>query len=299
MSDLPFGSYLRFLELASRPDDAIPLAESALLIGDITQPALDHRRYQRMLDGLAIEVRSELGYSGHAPLHPRSLAERSTAERVLNAMRDVLAGREGFHGNQQDYYEPENSYLNVVLETRTGLPITLSIVYIEVARRLGVPLAGVGLPAHFMAKWPLDEDEGGDIYIDAFSGGRLLDETMARRFVLRLLSSGDEPVRFDPRWTAPLSTRAILTRLLVNLKAVYLHRGESALALEIVERLVALRPDMPEELRDRGLLRLAMGEPLLAAADIAAYAERSPSAPELGRLRRRLDGLREVRVKLN
>lgn len=298
MEDVPFASYLRFANLVGRPDREISLAEGALLIADGAYPDLDHHHYQRMLDALANSVRKELGVKA-GRLHPSQRADRATAERVLNAMRDVLTGREGFHGNERNYYDPANSYLNAVLDTRAGLPITLSIVYIEVARRIGVPLVGVGLPAHFMAKWPLNGDAGGDIYVDAFHAGRLLDETMARRFALHLITSAGGQLQFDPAWTRALSNRAILTRLLTNLKAVYLHQGKTALALDIIDRLITLRPDLAEEVRDRGLLRLALGEPLLAAADIATYAERAPQAPEISRLKRRLGSLREVRAKLN
>ena len=95
---------------------------------------------------------------------------------------------------------------------------------------------------------------------------------------------------FDPRWTRPVGARAILSRMLLNLKTVYLMRGETRLAFEAAERLVALRPDLHAELRDRGLLRLALGEHLLGAADIATYVERAPTAPEVSRLRRQALG---------
>jgi regulator of sirC expression with transglutaminase-like and TPR domain len=290
---------LRFARYAELADDQMDLAEGALLIAELAYPGLSHIRYQRQLDKLAGEVQDELGLAGGETLALATAAGRACAERTLAALREVLAGREGFHGNPQEYYEPQNSFLNDVIDRRTGLPITLSVVYIEVARRIGAPLVGVGLPAHFVAKWPLEADEGGDLFIDAFNGGEIMNMAQCRRFVARLMSAHMGGPLIDARWFEPVSARALLTRMLANLKLVYLHEGATVQALEAVDRLVVLRPDLPMELRDRGLLRLACGEPLLAAADIAAYAERAPDAPELGRLRRRLNELTEVRVKLN
>jgi regulator of sirC expression with transglutaminase-like and TPR domain len=295
----PFTPLLRFASFAARPDARLELAEGALMMADVAYPEINAAHYQRRIDALANVARESLG-SGLVRLqNPRMLRQRAWASRVLETLRETLAEREGLTGNDEDYYDPRNTFLHETLDRGVGLPITLSVIYLEVARRLGIPLRGVGLPSHFMVKWPLPREEGGDLFLDAFHSGKLLDIAECKSFVLDLMSATGMPPYFDPRWTAPLGSRAILTRMLSNLKAIYLHRGESRLALEVVERLVLLRPDMPEELRDRGLLRLAMGETLLAAADIATYAERAPAAPEVGRLRRRIAELREVRASLN
>jgi regulator of sirC expression with transglutaminase-like and TPR domain len=299
MEEQQLRGLLRFAAFAALPEERMSLAEGALLIADVADAALDHARYHHKLDTLAKTVREELHLDPGARLPADSLSQRATAEHVLACMRDVLAGREGFHGNGEDYYNPRNSLFNEVLDTRAGLPITLSVVYIEVARRLGAPLVGVGLPAHFVAKWPLSPDEGDDLFVDAFAGGRTLDLDACHRFVLRVTSAQVVGAGVDPEWFEPIGPRAVLTRMMHNLKHVYLHHGEVTPALDVVDRLVVLRPDLPEELRDRGLLRLAMGEPLLAAADIAAYAERMPLAPEMTRLRRRLASVGELRAKLN
>jgi regulator of sirC expression with transglutaminase-like and TPR domain len=294
-----FRPLLRFAEFATLPDAQLDLAQGALMMADIAYADLNAAHYQRRLDALATLVREALGATEVSLRRPRLLRQRSMATHVLETMRETLAEREGLSGNTEDYYDPRNTFLHEALDRGMGLPITLSVIYLEVARRLGVPLRGVGLPSHFMVKWPLSREEGGDLYLDAFHSGQLLDSGDCRRLVLELMDATGAPPYFDPRWTVPLGARAILTRMLNNLKAIYLHRGETRLALEVVERLVLLRPDLPEELRDRGLLRLALGEPLFAAADIAAYAERAPAAPEVGRLRRRIAELREVRASLN
>lgn len=299
MDATPFTPLLRFAAFAAHPDAELDLGLGALMMADIAYPDLNVGHYQRRLDALAEVVGEALG-SARTRLRQRGLLrQRALATHVLDTMREALVEREGLTGNTDDYYDPRNTFLHETLDRGVGLPITLSVIYLEVARRLGIPLRGVGLPSHFMVKWALPREEGGDLYLDAFHHGQVLDASECRRFVLDLMSATGAPPYFDPRWTAPLGSRAILTRMLNNLKAIYLHRGETRLALETVERLILLRPDMPEELRDRGLLRLAMGEPLFAAADIAAYAERAPAAPEVGRLRRRIAELREVRASLN
>jgi regulator of sirC expression with transglutaminase-like and TPR domain len=288
---------VRFSAWIARPPEAQRLDEGALLIAEIGRPNLDHNRSIRLLDALTAEVWAELGPATRM-LRPSQITRRHSALRVLKAIRQILFELHDFHGAEADYYDPRNSFLDQALERRQGLPITLSVIYLEIARRLGAPLEGVGLPAHFMIRWPLSDDEGGPVYVDAFRRGDLLDEPTMRQFILNLLRDSG-PREFDPAWLRTVSVRDILTRMLRNLKQVYLQQGETALALEVVERLTALRPDYPEELRDRGLLRLAMGEPLLAAADIIAYLERSPNAPDGGRLLRRIGSIREVRAKLN
>lgn len=300
MDEMPILRLLRFGAFVALPEERQPLAEGALHIAALAYPTLDHREAHRQLDLLADMVRSELGMVEGDVLPQDGLGQRSTALHVLGTLRDVLGGREGFHGNRDEYYDPRNSFLNDVLQRRTGLPLTLSIIFVEVARRIGAPLVGVGLPAHFMSKWPLRIDEGDDLFVDAFAGGEVLDIGACRRFVLRLAASGASGGQiFDPQWLAPASTRSTLIRMLHNLKHVYLQRGETAHALDVVDRLMLLTPDAPEELRDRGLLRLAAGEPLLAAADIAAYAVRVPDAPELARLQSRLAAISEIRAKPN
>ncbi len=297
MQELAFAPILRFAAFTRQADAALRLDEGALLVAEVVRPTLDHARSISTLDALAAEVWAALGSSARL-LRADQAARRSTAQRVLETMVETLARRENFHGTDESYADPRSSFLDDVLERRQGLPITLSIVYLEVARRLGAPLQGVGLPAHFMVKWPLSADEGGDLYVDVANRGELLDEPTCHQFILRLLAP-QTARSFDPTWARALSTRQILTRVLYNLKLVYLHRGDTASALEIIDRLVLLRPDLPQELRDRGLLRLALGESLLAAADIAAYLEQAPNAPENGRLRRRIESTKEVRAKLN
>lgn len=323
MNEEAFFPLLRFAAYVAQPDAALHLDEGALLIAELAYPSLSHTRYLRQLDMLAAEVWAELG-PAMRQLRRSQAGRRDAAEQVLDAMRRTLAVRHHLRGaDDAEAYNPRNSFLNDALDHHVGLPITLGAIYLAVARRLGVPLQGVGFPAHFMVKWPLGAAEGGDLYLDPFHSGEQLDEASCRRFILGLLARnaddsrawaprGEAPddaerqfelraarLRFDAQWSAAVGVRDILTRMLNNLKIVYLHRGELPMALAVVDRLVELRPDQPLELRDRGLLRLAMGESLLADADLSAYLARAPDAPEAARLRRRLLGLRETRPRMN
>lgn len=297
-NEKPLLPMLRFAAYAALPDDQMDLAEGALLIADLAYSSLSHAVYHHRLDTLAAAVRAELNLNPGALLPPEQIGRRAVATRVLRALRRILADRERFAGNREEYYDPRNSYLNDVLDRKQGIPISLSAVYIAVGRRLGAPLAGVGLPAHFVAKWPLSPAEGGDLFIDAFSFGEVMDEDDCAAFVKRLIAPSSVS-RLDPRWFEAVGTCTILTRMLNNLKLIYLQRGETTPALAVVDRLIALRPDLAQELRDRGLLRLALGEPLLAAADLATYAELAPQAPEMARLRKRLATIGEIHNKLN
>ncbi len=292
-------SLLRFASFAAQADDQLDLLAGALLIAEIAYPDDNQRWLRHRLDVLAGLVRHELGMAGHEMLSSETLGDCDCAEHVLMALRKVLGDQEGFHGNQEDYYDPRNSFLTDVLRRRTGLPISLCLVYIEVGRRLGAPLVGVGLPAHFVAKWPLARDEAGDLFIDPFAGGNLMDFSQCRRFVLRTMATSTMVPRVDPRWFEPVGTRTFITRMLLNLKYAYLHQGSTTAALEVSERLILLRPDLPGELRDRGLLRLASGDSLFAAADINTYIERMPDAPDIARLKRRLVEYGELSAKRN
>lgn len=292
---------VRFNAWVTRPPAEQRLDEGALLIAELGDPRLDHRLAILQLDAFAAEIWATLGHAARL-LNASQIGRRAAALRVLETMNDVLMTRHGFHGATDDYANPRNSYLDQALERREGLPITLSVIYLEVARRLGAPLEGVGLPMRFMVRWPLAPEEGGPLYVDVSERGKIMDEATMRQTVQELigaLTRHQMRVGFIEEWARTNDTRQILTRMLQNLKLVFLQRGQTVLALEVVERLTTLRPDLPEELRDRGLLRLAMGDPLLAAADITAYLDRNPDARDGARLRRRIESIREVRAKLN
>lgn len=230
-------------------------------------PDLDIPTWTARLDALADEARAAGG--------------------DLPALLRVLFEAHELRGNSDDYDDPRNSYLNDVLERGLGLPITLSVVLIEVGRRLGLPLAGVGFPAHFLVRH--DPPEGEPVFIDAFHRGRTMTRDDCAE-LLRTITHG--AVRFHDRLLDPIGSRSILARMLRNLKRVHLQRRDLPQALLDVERLLALEPGIPTEVRDRGLLRLELQRYALAASDLEAYVTGTPEAPDVKAI---VDKLNEAR----
>src|SRR5512140_3727163 len=187
--------------------DPVPLDEAALAIAQEEYPALDVEEYLARLDGLGERV---------ARVAPAPTRAAST----LGALRRVLHDEEGFRGNEQEYYDPRNSFLSDVLDRKLGIPITLSLLWIEVARRAGLELQGVGFPGHFLAKYA--SASGPEVFVDAFHGGEMLsaDECVAR---YRARSGGRE---LDRRYLAAVTARQLLARLLHNLKRLYIGRRD-------------------------------------------------------------------------
>jgi regulator of sirC expression with transglutaminase-like and TPR domain len=268
----------RFQALLSRP--VVPLDEAALAIAAEEYPGLDEASYLARLDALAALVDQRA--SG-----PRRVAGR------LRALCDVLFGELGFRGNEEAYYDPRNSFLNEVLERRLGIPISLSLVLIEVGRRVGVPLLGVGLPRHFLAK--LQPQGGPEVFVDAFHGGALLSR---EECVARFQGGPSEPP-LDPGWLEAVTPRQLLARMLRNLKQIYLRQGDDVRAHGAIDRLLLLAPDAAEELRDRGLVSARLGLRPAAARDLGAYLELAPTAPDGAEIRELLAGLRAAPGLLN
>ncbi|MBM4121069.1 MAG: hypothetical protein FJ249_00530 [Nitrospira sp.] len=186
-------------DLAARPDDRIDLEAGAFLIARYAYPSLEARIYTRQLDAMAAEVRDRMG-------------PRVSGEETVKTLGRYLFAEQGFRGNTKNYYEADNSYLNRVLERRTGIPISLSVIYLLVARRLRLPVAGIGMPGHFLVKF---DSERYKIFIDCFNGGALLTEKDCARF---LTQAG---YGFEEKYLQKSSTRAILVRIVKNLIAIY------------------------------------------------------------------------------
>jgi regulator of sirC expression with transglutaminase-like and TPR domain len=260
--------------------DARSLAEGALWIAAEAHPGLDVPHWLGRLDAL-----------GHRA------AERVTADmdvdRAATAVARFVFEEEGFRGNTEDYYDPRNSFLDDVLDRRLGIPITLSVVYVAVAARAGLEAAGVGLPGHFVVR---AERRGRHRLLDPFHGGELLDHAGCEALVARM-RPGAGPL--DPRSLAPVTTRQIFVRMLVNLKAVYSALGDWARALAAAERIVLLAPDALEELRDRGTLHARLGNGSAAARDWETYLRRAPGAADAGPVRSRLRALRQTLGAMN
>lgn len=269
----------RFAGLVA-PDRAVDLGRAALEIARIAYPDLDPAPALAELDRLAERV---------------CAVTRPGADPVAraDALLATLFEEAGFRGNQRDYYDPRNSFLNDVLARRLGIPISLAVLLMEVGRRAGVPVAGIGFPGHFLAQVP-----GADAprLIDPFHGGATVtrDELEQR---LRALAPRSATPRLDAvpaSFLEPARPRAILARMLRNLLHVWRDRGDLVSALAAVDLLLVLFPDSPDELRTRGMLYAALECFAAAADDFRRYLALFPEAPDAGEVADRLARLRDT-----
>ena len=265
----------RFAEALRR--DPVPLDEAALAIAAEDDAALEPEVYLTRLEDLAARVRER------AP---------SGAASMLRAIRDVLHVEEGFRGNEADYYDPRNSFLNHVLDRRLGIPITLSLVWMEVARRAGLRLQGVGFPGHFLVKY---QGKGGtEVFVDAYHGGEMLSaEECAARHHAR---SGRD---LDRRYLEGVSPRQLLARLLHNLRRIYAERKEPVGSWWVADRLLLLAPGQLEALRERGLAAARLGGVDAAARDLEEYLSKVPRTADTTEVRATLARLRRSRPLSN
>ena len=262
----------RFAVAVQADDEAIDLAEVALLIAAEAYPELDLGRYRATLDALGDGARAGVG------------AADTDAAR-LRALIHYLAREQRFVGNQDDYYDRRNSFLNEVLDRRTGIPITLAVVYIEVARRAGLAVAGVGFPGHFLATFRGDAEE---IVFDPYFGQVLSEDQCAQR--LRAVMGQDTP--FDRAYLRRATTKEILVRMLRNLKQIYLQAREFEPALACSERILLVQPELPQELRDRGLLYQQLECFSAAQADLERFLSLAPNDESVEVVREKLIEIR-------
>jgi regulator of sirC expression with transglutaminase-like and TPR domain len=269
----------RFEALLAEP--VLRLDEAALALAAEEYPGLDVRACLDRLDDLAERVTRRVG-------------DDARMASLISAVRDVLYKEEGFRGNEKDYYDARNSYLNQVLERRLGIPITLSLLFMEVGRRAGLPLAGVGFPGHFLVK--LELGYGRELYIDAYNEGELLSADECKARFKHLVHGRD----FDARYLQSVPPRQLLARMLHNLKKIYVEQGDDVRAFWVIDRLLLLHPDAMDEVRDRGLVEARLGLKPAAARDLEAYlAHAPPGAADLGEVRELLETIRARPAMLN
>jgi regulator of sirC expression with transglutaminase-like and TPR domain len=217
------------------------------------------------------------------------------------ALNQFLFGDLGFVGNARDYYDPRNSYLNDVIDRKTGIPITLAIVYMEIGRRIGLPLAGVSFPGHFLVRLRL---RGGTLVLDPFSGGTPIAEDELRERLQRVIPDGATdgvPVADLPldQFLEPATNRQILARLLRNLKGIYRETEKPERMLDVLNRMLVVVPDASAELRDRGFVYHKLECYRAALKDLSDYVEREPDAPDGDEIRVRLMELSALCARLN
>lgn len=262
-------------------DENIDVLRAALTYARSEYPALDVEQYVARVDLLAARIRSVL-------------PAEAGAHEILNIINRVLFEEEKFRGNRNDYYDPRNSYLNEVLDRRLGIPITLSVLYMEVARRVGVPVFGVGMPGHFLLK---HYDVGGhETFIDPFSGGHLLNHTECE---VRMGEVYGGQIRMQRQFLNSVRNRQILTRMLNNLRSVYISGRSFRKALTIVDFIVTLHPRSPEDIRQRALLRYNEGMLRLAAEDLDEYVRIAPDASDAEEMRETALSIRRSLAMMN
>jgi len=261
-----------FQEMMQRPDAEIDLARTALLVAAENDPSLDVDAEMARLETWA----RELG---------RRIEPEWNSLQRLARLRTFMYEDLGFKGDVRGYYSPANSLLHSVMTRRLGIPLTLSILFMEIGWRIGVPFEGVGFPGHFLVRLT---GEPGDLLLDPYDHGASVHEEDCRRMI-ELTTGGTVP--YDPSMIRSLGKRDMIARLLFNLKVACLKAGDDKGALSAVERLLLLHPDEPPELRDRGLLLYRMDRYREARTSLQAYLRARPEALDREVIERHLAAL--------
>lgn len=263
----------RLREEVSRGEEGMNLARATLLVALEEYPQLPLEQYLGRLDSLAEEVKDRLAGEDAPPV-------------VLRELVETLHGRHRFRGNQEDYYDPRNLFLNDVLDRELGIPITLGIVLLEVGWRLGLPLEGVHFPGHFLVRY---RGEVMRLLVDPFRKGEIRFEDQAQELLDRMYGG---MVRLHPRFLQTAGREEMLLRVARNLKGIHLNRGDPARALRAVEQILVVRPEIAAEQRDRGILLARVGRVDEAAAALEAFLQGDPTDPDAERVGRILERLR-------
>ncbi|MBI4220950.1 MAG: transglutaminase family protein [Chloroflexi bacterium] len=263
-----------FKQAVSVPDPEIDLALASLWIAAEEYPQLDVVQYLGRVALLAERAK------------PKVRRARTPYDGIY-ALNEVLFGEEGLRGNKNDYYDPRNSYVSDVLDLKLGIPIALCVIYMEVARRAGLRLRGIGFPGHFVVR----SGEGqAEIYVDCFDRGGLL----TRRECATLTRNSLGPGADVERHLEPYSNRAILRRALTNLKSIYLKQGDFPKALAAAERIKLLEPNLWDNLADLAKIHARLGQFEAAAEMLAQYVEQAPESNDLASARETLRQLRQL-----
>jgi regulator of sirC expression with transglutaminase-like and TPR domain len=260
----------QFYQEVRQPDAQISLEKAALYIAQEEYPDLAVDEYLNALDTMASEIQERLPQDAY-PL------------RILRTINQYLYDDLKFAGNTDDYYDPRNSFLNDVIDRRTGIPITLSLVYLSIAQRLDFPMVGIGMPAHFIIR-PAVEDM--ELFVDPFHDGEIM---FAQDCEARLSQIYGQPIEMQPEFLEAVAPRQFLFRLLTNLKFIYLNRNEIEKCLGVVERILILFPDAPYELRDRGIIYFQANRWIEARQDLEAYLNLVPQARDQAVIQQLLD----------
>src|SRR5438270_7481383 len=266
-----------FEKVLAGDDVNIDIAHACLLIAQDAYPDLQVERYLGDIERMAMRLR------GRTP-------QTAVVEERLAVLNQFLFEDLGFRGNTEQYYDPRNSYLNDVIDRKIGIPISLSVVYMAVGRRVGLPLEGVSFPGHFLVRLRL---HAGVLVLDPFAGGAPQSEADLRDRLQRVIPPGatdNVPLAELPldQFIEPATNRQILARVLRNLKAIYRETDKPERMLEVLNRMLVVAPESTADLRERGLVYERLECYRAALKDLSDYVEREPEAPDMDEARVRL-----------
>ncbi len=260
----------RFYQAVQKADGRINLAVAALYIAQEEYWDMDPTVYLEALDDMASEVRSRLP-PGRYPL------------KIIQVINTYLFEDLKFSGNRQDYYNPDNSCLNCVIDRRLGIPITLSLLYLEIAHRVGFPMVGVGMPGHFLVRPVVDEMA---VFVDPFNRGEVMFEADCQQKFHQLYGA---QAQWHPEFLNGVLPKPFLARILNNLKMVYLQLEAYDQAIATLDKLLILMPGQVQQVRDRGLLHYQLKNYDMAKQDLEGYLRSHPRAPDGREIQRLLD----------
>ncbi|MCB9078530.1 MAG: tetratricopeptide repeat protein [Anaerolineaceae bacterium] len=266
--------------MLAKDEGLIDLAGTALLIAEYLTHPFDKQLYLNRLDKMAAAIRSQL-------------TPAQSATDIIDALNFYLFGQVNYTGNTNDYYNPDNSFLNRVMDGRTGIPLTLSMIYLEIGWRLRLPLWGIGLPGHFIVGYGAEADP---IYIDVFHRGQRITEDDC-------LALSNTPSQrhdtFKRQFLRPVSKKAMLYRLLLNLKHIYLDQQKWPDALKTIDLMMILRPPEIGNLRDRGLIYYRLNRLSEAVTDLQRYIFLAPENRDIDAIKDHLKKIEAALLRLN
>lgn len=277
-----------FAELLARDDVRIDLAHACLMVAQDAYPKLDVERYLGEIERMAMRLRGQM-------------PQTSQPEERVAALNEFLFDEVGYSGNTEEYYDPRNSYLNEVMDRKTGIPITLSVLYMAVGRRVGLPLEGVSFPGHFLVRLRL---RNGVLVLDPFAAGAPQSASELRDRLQRVIppgaldkvAAGELPLE---QFLEPATNRQIIARVLRNLKGIYRESDKPQEQLDVLNRMVLVAPESSAELRDRGIVYHRLECYRAALKDLSDYVEREPNAPDFEDVRVRMMELSALCARLN
>lgn len=265
-----------FIDMLSRGDSDIELDTASLLIAKEEYPELNVGDYLDRLNSMSEEIKSRLS------------ADYSPSE-AIETMNDYLFIKQGFSGNQENYYDPKNSYLSDVLDRKTGIPITLSIIYMEIGRRLGLQLHGLGMPGHLIIGYRFEDELK---LLDPFNAGASLTMQQCQERVKAMTNGGP----FRSEFLRPMENRQIIWRMLNNLKGIYVRASDFKKAVSIIDRMMLITPKSPTLMRDRGVIKYRMESLTGAVDDLEQYLKISPNAWDAAEVKQLIGAIWEQRI---